>query len=75
MNKFQKLETIITDQKKFLTKMGIFERAEIISKNQTFLKKANIFYRLKRLLDENEMGKIFKVMLIKNKNNQFKMGF
>ncbi len=75
VNKFQKLETIITDQKKFLTKMGIFERAEIISKNQTFLKKANIFYRLKRLLDENEMGKIFKVMLIKNKNNQFKMGF
>lgn len=75
VNKFKKLETIITDQKKFLTKMGIIERAEIISKNQTFSKKADIFYRLKRLLDENEMGNLFKVMLIKNKNNKFKTGF
>lgn len=75
VNKFKKLETIITEQKKFLTKMGIIERAEIISKNQTFSKKADIFYRLKRLLDENEMGNLFKVMLIKNKNNKFKTGF
>lgn len=75
VNKFQKLETIITNQKKFLTKMGIIERAEIISKNQTFSKKADIFYRLKRLLDKNEMGNLFKVMLIKNKNNKFKTGF
>ncbi len=75
VNKFKKLETIITEQKKFLTKMGIIERAEIISKNQTFSKKADIFYRLKRLLDENEMGNLFKVMLIKNKNNKFNTGF
>ena len=47
--------------------MGIKERAEIISKNQNFLKKADIYYRLKRLIDEKQMGTLFKVMLIKNK--------
>ena len=55
--------------------MGIIKRAEIISKNQSFLKKANIFYRIKRLLDEKQMGELFKVMLIKNKKNKFKTGF
>jgi NADH dehydrogenase [ubiquinone] 1 alpha subcomplex assembly factor 7 len=55
--------------------MGILKRAEIISKKETFSKKADIFYRLKRLIDENEMGNLFKVMLIKKKNNKFKTGF
>ena len=55
--------------------MGIRERAEIISKNANFLKKADIFYRLKRLIDEKQMGNLFKVMLIKNKKNKFKLGF
>ena len=69
------LETEITTQRKFLIKMGIKERAEIISKNFNFTKKADIFYRLKRLIDEKEMGNIFKVMFIKNKTNKFKLGF
>ena len=69
------LESNITTQKKFLLKMGIKERAEIISKNQDFSKKADIFYRLDRLINEKQMGNLFKVMLIKNKNNQFKIGF
>ena len=55
--------------------MGIKQRAEIISKNQSFLKKADIFYRLNRLINENQMGNLFKVMLIKNKKNKFKIGF
>ena len=55
--------------------MGIKERAEIISKNQNFSKKADIYYRLKRLIDEKQMGNLFKVMLIKNKKNKFKLGF
>ena len=59
----------------FLNKLGINHRAEIISRNKTFNEKADIFFRLKRLLDENEMGKIFKVMLIKNSENNFKTGF
>ena len=65
----------LTTQKKFLLKMGIKQRAEILSKNQNFLNKANIFYRLNRLIDENQMGNLFKVMLIKNKENNFKVGF
>ena len=55
--------------------MGIKERAEILSKNQNFLKKADIFYRLNRLIDEKQMGRLFKVMLIKNQKNKFKLGF
>ena len=69
------LESNLTTQKKFLLDMGIKQRAEIISKNQSFLKKADIFYRLNRLINENQMGNLFKVMLIKNKKNKFKIGF
>ena len=65
----------LTTQKEFLLRMGIKQRAEIISKNQNFLKKADTYYRLKRLIDEKEMGNLFKVMLIKNKKNKFKLGF
>ena len=77
--KFTKLEGSLdfnlTSQKDFLIKMGIKQRAEIISRNQKFLKKADIYYRLKRLIDEKQMGNLFKVMFIKNKKNKFKLGF
>jgi len=69
------LESNLTTQKKFLIKMGIKQRAEIISKNQNFLRKADIYYRLHRLIDEKQMGNLFKFMLIKNKKNKFKLGF
>ena len=69
------LQNNLTSQKNFLTKMGIKKRAEIISKNESFLRKADIYHRLKRLIDENQMGSLFKVMLIKNKRNKFKLGF
>ena len=55
--------------------MGIIKRAEIISKNLSFTQKADVFYRLKRLIDINQMGKLFKVMLIVNKYRKFKVGF
>ena len=69
------LKNNITTQKKFLTKMGIRQRAEIISQNLNFLNKADIYYRLNRLIDEKQMGNLFKVMFIKNKKNNFKLGF
>ena len=56
-------------------KLGILERAEIISKNLPFSKKADIYFRLKRLIDKNEMGELFKVMLITNKKTNFNLGF
>ena len=65
----------ITTQRAFLTNMGIHQRAEIISRNLPFSKKADIYYRLKRLVDKNQMGDLFKVMLITNKKINFKLGF
>ena len=69
------LKTNLTSQKNFLTKLGIKERAEIISKNKNFTKKSDIYYRLERLINKKQMGHLFKVMLIKNDNNKFKLGF
>ena len=74
-NKFKKLSSIITNQKKFLTNLGILQRAEILSKNIPFSKKADLYYRIKRLIDKKQMGELFKVMLIKRKENKFKTGF
>ena len=65
----------LTTQKKFLTSMGILRRAEIIAKNMIFSKKADTYYRLKRLIDNKFMGEIFKTMFISKKNNKFKLGF
>ncbi len=69
------LDSSLTTQKKFLIKMGIKERAEIISKKHNFSKKADIYYRLKKLIDDKQMGSLFKVMLIKNKGCKFRLGF
>ena len=55
--------------------MGIKQRAEVISKNKNFSKKADIYFRLQRLIDDKQMGNLFKVMFIKNKKNKFKLGF
>ena len=74
-DQFDNLNSIITNQKKFLTSMGILQRAEIISKSIPFSKKTDLFYRIRRLIDEKQMGELFKVMLIKNKKNKFKTGF
>ena len=71
----KKLYTNFTTQKDFLIKMGIKKRAEIISKNKTFIEKVDIYYRLKRLIDEKEMGDLFKVMLITKIKNNFHIGF
>ena len=73
--KFNDLNINFTSQKKFLTNLGIQQRAEIISKDKTFTEKIDIFYRLKRLINEKEMGDLFKVMLIKNSSNNSQAGF
>ena len=75
INQFKGVNSIFTNQKKFLTSMGILQRAEIIGKNIAFSKKADLFYRVRRLIDEKQMGELFKVMLIKNKKNNFRTGF
>ena len=75
INQLGGLKELITTQGSFLVKLGIKNRAEIISQNQSFSKKADIYYRLKRLIDNKEMGNLFKVMFIKKKNNKYRLGF
>ncbi len=75
INQYKNLDTLVTNQKKFLTSMGILQRAEIVSKDIPFSKKTDLFYRIRRLIDEKQMGELFKVMLIKNKDNKFQTGF
>ena len=65
----------ITEQRIFLQKMGIIHRANILTKNVNFYVKADIYYRLKRLLDRNKMGQLFKVMFFKKKGLKFNLGF
>ena len=65
----------ITTQNEFLKKIGILERANILSKKMTFKEKANMFYRLKRLIDPKEMGDRFKVIFAQNKDGNFSLGF
>jgi NADH dehydrogenase [ubiquinone] 1 alpha subcomplex assembly factor 7 len=64
-----------TTQKEFLIKLGILERAEILSKNMPFTKKTDIYFRIKRLIDNHQMGNLFKVMFVTNKKNKFRLGF
>ena len=65
----------ITEHRIFLQKMGIIHRANILTKNVNFHVKADIYYRLKRLLDRNEMGQLFKVLFFKKKGLKFNLGF
>ena len=65
----------MTNQKNFLINLGILKRAEIISKNLPFSKKADIYFRVKRLIDKNSMGELFKVILATKKNVHFQTGF
>ena len=72
---FSDLNSIVSNQKKFLTSMGILQRAEMVSENIPFSKKTDLFYRIRRLIDEKQMGELFKVMLIKKSKNKFNTGF
>jgi len=65
----------ITTQNEFLKKIGILERANILSEKMTFKAKASMFYRLKRLLDYKEMGSLFKVIFAQKKDRKFSLGF
>jgi|TARA_B100000787_G_scaffold762_1_gene563 NADH dehydrogenase [ubiquinone] 1 alpha subcomplex assembly factor 7 len=75
IKKLGQCSSLSTTQKKFLTKLGILDRAEMLSKNMPFSKKADIYFRIKRLIDERQMGHLFKVMFITNHKNKFKLGF
>ena len=69
-----KVKKTIT-QNEFLNNMGIFQRAEIISKNMKFSEKSDLYLRLKRLLSPQHMGNIFKVILAYKSRINFYNGF
>ena len=65
----------IVSQSVFLKKLGIVERANNISKKMQFTQKADLYLRMKRLLDPQTMGNLFKVIFAyKAKKNNF-VGF
>jgi NADH dehydrogenase [ubiquinone] 1 alpha subcomplex assembly factor 7 len=75
IKKFTPCSTLFTTQKEFLTKLGILDRAEILSQKMPFSKKADMYFRIKRLIDASQMGHLFKVMFITKPKNKFKLGF
>ena len=75
VNKLELKVAGLTSQKIFLTRVGILQRAEILTRNLLFSKKADIYYRLSRLIDNRFMGKLFKVMFVTKNKNKFKLGF
>ena len=69
-----KVKKIVT-QKFFLEKMGIIERANSLSKKMSFKEQANLYSRIRRLIDVKLMGELFKVVFAyKFKKNNF-LGF
>jgi len=69
------LKTIHNTQREFLLSLGIMKRAEILAAKTSFLEKANIFYRVNRLIDKKQMGELFKVIYLYKKNQKFNLGF
>lgn len=63
-----------TNQRNFLINLGILKRAELISKNLPFSKKADIYFRIKRLIDVKSMGELFKIIVATKKHINFKTG-
>ena len=65
----------LISQELFLKKIGIFERAELITQNLPFLQKSDIYYRINRLTDKKQMGDLFNVIFASSPNINFKFGF
>ena len=65
----------VVSQNFFLKKLGILERAEIVSKNLSFKEKSDLYYRLERLLSKKKMGSLFKVIFAANNKGKFNLGF
>jgi NADH dehydrogenase [ubiquinone] 1 alpha subcomplex assembly factor 7 len=74
--KQKKLKTNnIVTQEFFLKKMGIINRAEILSKKMSFKEKSKLYFSLQRLLNPNQMGELFKVIFTFKLKKKFSTGF
>ena len=65
----------IVSQSFFLKRIGILNRAEILSKKMNFKEKTDLYLRLKRLLAPTQMGELFKVICVQKNMKQFNLGF
>ncbi len=64
----------VVSQSFFLKRIGIVQRAEILSKKTDFRAKTDLYLRLKRLLDEKYMGSLFKVIFAQKNKRKFLLG-
>tara|TARA_Y200000002_G_scaffold378107_1_gene384867 strand:- start:3247 stop:4293 length:1047 start_codon:yes stop_codon:yes gene_type:complete len=65
----------VVSQSFFLKRLGIIERAELLSRKMNFREKSDLYYRIERLLSEKKMGKLFKVIFVSSKKIKFNLGF
>ena len=69
-----KVNKVVT-QSFFLKKLGILNRADLVSKNMNFKEKSELYFRLKRLLHSKYMGDLFKVIFAYKCKKKFELGF
>ena len=69
-----KVNNIVT-QGFFLKKMGIINRAEMVSQKMSFKEKTDLYLRIQRLLNPKQMGKLFKVISAFKLKKKFSLGF
>ena len=69
-----KIQNVVT-QEFFLKKIGILNRAEMLSKKMNFKDKSEIYYQLQRLLGQKQMGKLFKVIFTFKLKKRYSTGF
>jgi cyclopropane-fatty-acyl-phospholipid synthase len=62
-------------QGEFLKRMGIINRANIISRKMSFKDKSSTYFNLQRLLDPKYMGDLFKVIFAFKNKKKFSLGF
>ena len=65
----------VVSQSFFLKRIGILHRAEMLSNKMSFSAKANLYSRLRRLLDSRYMGNLFKVIFAHKNKKEFMLGF
>ena len=69
-----KVNKIVT-QEFFLKRTGIINRADMVSQKMNFREKSDLFLRLQRLLNPNQMGNLFKVISAFKLKKKFSLGF
>tara|TARA_B100001996_G_scaffold9542_1_gene8036 strand:+ start:6529 stop:7572 length:1044 start_codon:yes stop_codon:yes gene_type:complete len=65
----------VVSQSFFLKKVGILNRAEILSNKMSFKSKSDLYLRIQRLLDPKYMGNLFKVIFAYKSKKKFLLGF